>query len=114
MKHPSEVCTPAFHIECANKCTRAFRFSFEAATKTESKEEKRKLTEVQRQAKMTWAKWLKRVFKIDVEKCPSCEGNLKIIQCVESPEVIKKILDHFNVQNQRRRKSSISHISVFE
>lgn len=47
---------------------------------------------------MTWSQRLKRVFKIDIEKCPSCEtGKLKVISSIEEPSVIKQILEHIGV-----------------
>jgi hypothetical protein len=39
-------------------------------------------------AKMTWAQRLQRVFGIDVEPCPSCGGPVRIIACIEDPDVI--------------------------
>ena len=49
---------------------------------------------VQRHASMTWAQRLKRVFKIDVERCRVCGGSARVIACIEDPVVIKKILVH--------------------
>ncbi len=43
---------------------------------------------------MTWAQRLTRVFGIDVETCPACGGAVRIIACIEDPEVIEKILTH--------------------
>jgi len=43
---------------------------------------------------MTWAKRLKRVFKIDIETCQYCGGAAKFIACIEDPAAIKKILEH--------------------
>ncbi len=43
---------------------------------------------------MTWAQRLKRVFNIDIETCPACGGAVRIIACIEDPEVIEKILTH--------------------
>jgi hypothetical protein len=51
-------------------------------------------TPVQRHAAMTWARRLKRVFNIDVEKCRTCGGAIKVIACIEDPVVIKKILTY--------------------
>ena len=43
---------------------------------------------------MTWSRRLKRVFSIDINPCQSCAGHVRIIACIEEPEVIKKILNH--------------------
>jgi hypothetical protein len=36
---------------------------------------------------MSWARLLKRVFDIDIERCPECGGKLKIIAAIEEPAV---------------------------
>ena len=43
---------------------------------------------------MNWAQRLKRVFAIDIEKCPECSGKLRVIACIEDPQLIAKILAH--------------------
>ena len=45
----------------------------------------------------TWAQRLKRVFAIDTEKCEKCGGTMKVIACIEDPEVIDKILKHLGL-----------------
>ena len=45
-------------------------------------------------ARMGCARLLKRVFDIDLEHCPQCAGDLKIIAAIEEPAVIVKILTH--------------------
>ena len=45
-------------------------------------------------AAMTWARRLKRVFRIDVETCEQCGGAIRIVASIENPAVIKKILAH--------------------
>jgi len=60
-----------------------------AADKTER-------TPAQRHAAMTWAQRLKRVFNIDMEICQSCGSAMKVIACIEDPEVIQKILTHLD------------------
>ena len=47
--------------------------------------------------RITWARLLKRIFAIDVEICPKCQGPVKIIAAVEDPVVIKKILEHLGL-----------------
>jgi len=32
------------------------------------------------------------VFAIDIEICPDCQGRLKILAAIESPDAIEKIL----------------------
>ena len=49
-------------------------------------------------AAMTWAQRLKRVFGIDIETCPACGGAVRIIACVENPDVIEKILTHLDTK----------------
>ena len=53
-------------------------------------------TPAQRHVAMTWAQRLKRVFNIDVEICSNCGGAMKIIACIEDPDVIQKILAHLD------------------
>ena len=48
-------------------------------------------------APMSWARLLKRVFKIDMEHCSQCGGTLKIIAAIEHPSVIAKILTHLGL-----------------
>jgi hypothetical protein len=43
---------------------------------------------------MNWARRLKRVFGIEIERCARCDGKLKIIASIEAPEVLAKILSH--------------------
>ena len=38
---------------------------------------------------MTWAQRLKRVFNIEIETHESCQGQVKVIACIQDPVVIK-------------------------
>mgnify|MGYP003344395618 CR=1 FL=1 len=49
--------------------------------------------------RMSWARMLKRVFDIDLERC-ECGGKLKFIAVIEQPEVIEKILTHLGLAAQ--------------
>jgi len=33
-------------------------------------------------------------FRIEIEKCEKCGGKVKVIACIQDPEVIEKILKH--------------------
>ena len=48
--------------------------------------------------RLGWAKLLKRVFDLDLEHCPNCGGDLKIIAAILERPVIKKILTHLGLQ----------------
>ena len=45
----------------------------------------------------TWAQRLKRVFGIEIDRCEKCGGKVKVIACIEDPEVIDKILKHLGL-----------------
>ena len=51
-----------------------------------------------RPARVSWAKLLKRVFELDLEHCPNCGGELKIIAPILEQPVIEKILTHLGLQ----------------
>ena len=35
---------------------------------------------------------------IDIETCPACGGAMRIIACIEDPDVIEKILTHLDAK----------------
>ena len=47
-----------------------------------------------RHVAMNWARRLKRVFGIEIERCARCGGKLSIIASTEEPTVIARILAH--------------------
>jgi len=51
-----------------------------------------------RPVRLSWAKLLKRVFEIDLEHCPNCGGELKIIAAILEQPVIEKIVTHLGFQ----------------
>ena len=54
---------------------------------------------------MTWAQRLKRVFNIDIETCIACQGQVKVIACIEDADVIKKILEHLKSNKEKHLAS---------
>ena len=56
-------------------------------------------TEPEKRRAMTWARRLKRVFRIDIEKCAHCGGAVTIIACIQDPGVIRRILEHLKHKN---------------
>ena len=54
-----------------------------------------------RPGRITWARLLKRVFDIDMHRCPNCgDGDLKIIAAILERPVIEKILTHLGLDPQ--------------
>ena len=51
-----------------------------------------------RPVRLSWAKLLKRVFDLDLEHCPNCGGELRIIAAILEQPVIEKILTHLGLQ----------------
>ena len=51
-----------------------------------------------RPVRLSWARLLKRVFELDLEHCPNCGGELKIVAAILEAPVIEKILTHLGLQ----------------
>ena len=65
-------------------------------------------------ARMGWARLLKRVFDIDLEHCPQCGGDFKIIAAIEEPAVIVKILTHLGLPARAPPRSPARPLSLFQ
>ena len=50
-----------------------------------------------RPVRLPWADLLRRVYEIDVRRCPDCGGGLRVIAYLTDPDVTKKILDHLHL-----------------
>ena len=48
--------------------------------------------------RLSWARLLKRVFDLELEHCPNCGGELRIIAAILEQPVIEKILMHLGLQ----------------
>ena len=65
-------------------------------------------------ARMSWARLLKRVFDIDIKRCPNCGGALKIIAAIEDPPVIVKILAHLGLPTRAPPRSPARRVDLFQ
>ena len=63
--------------------------------------------------RMTWARLLKRVFDIDIERC-ACGGKLKLVAVIEEPAVIEKILTHLGLAAQPPPRAAVRRVELFE
>ncbi|MCZ2142005.1 MAG: transposase [Ignavibacteriales bacterium] len=55
--------------------------------------------------RMKWAELLKRVFQIDLKKCPDCAGEVKFVSAIMKRDVVVKILDHLKLPSELPRWS---------
>ena len=55
---------------------------------------------------MSWARLLKRVLDIEIEHCPQCGGDLKIIAAIGEPAVIERILTHLGLCAQPQPRAA--------
>jgi hypothetical protein len=65
-------------------------------------------------ARMGWARLLKRVFDIDLEHCPRCGGEFRIIAAIEEPAVIVKILTHLGLPARAPPRSPARPLAPFQ
>jgi hypothetical protein len=65
-------------------------------------------------ARMGWARLLRRVFDIDLEHCPQCGGDLKIIAAIEEPTVIVRILTHLGLPARAPPRSPARPLDLFQ
>ncbi len=47
-----------------------------------------------------WAQLMARTFAIDVEKCPKCEGRMKLVALVQDPKTVARLLRHLGEPNE--------------
>jgi hypothetical protein len=41
----------------------------------------------------TWSELMKRVWALDVLECPRCQGRMRILAAIQSPDAARRILD---------------------
>ena len=63
---------------------------------------------------MGWARLLKCVFGIDLEHCPQCGGDLKIIAAIEEAAVIVTILTQLGLPARAPPRSPARPLSLFQ
>ena len=65
-------------------------------------------------ARMGWARLLKRVFDLDLEHCPQCGGEFRIIAAIEEPAVIVRILTHLGLPARAPPRSPARPLALFQ
>ena len=68
----------------------------EAETENAAAEKK-----VKSDSRMSWAKLLNRVFKVDITECQFCRGEVKVVAAIMEKAVIERILKHLNLPTEQ-------------
>jgi hypothetical protein len=42
---------------------------------------------------------MRRAFDLDVLKCPSCAGRMRVLALIESPQIARRILRHLGLRD---------------
>ena len=88
--------------------------------KKEKPEEKTEISEIDapplsKESKKRWSYFIRKVYETDPLICPKCQGEMRIISCIDQPDVIKKILQHLGLWEESscpsRKRSSIKEIT---
>ena len=51
----------------------------------------------ERKRRLDWATLMQRAWQTDVLECPNCRGRMRLIELVQDPTVIEKILSHLGL-----------------
>ena len=58
------------------------------------------LDKVKSKSRMSWAKLMNRVFKVDVTLCRFCRGEIKVVAAIMERTAIEKILSHLGLPTE--------------
>ena len=53
--------------------------------------------------KRNWARLIQKIYEVDPLTCPKCSGKMKVISVIEDSEIVKKILKHLELWDQKAR-----------
>ena len=56
-----------------------------------------------REYRKNWARLIQKIYEVDPLTCPKCQGQMKILAFIEEEQVIKKILKHLGLWEQKAR-----------
>jgi hypothetical protein len=61
---------------------------------------------------MSWMARLKRVFAVDLSRCPNCGGELRVIAAITEPGVIHRILEHMGLDEHVQPRAPPSPVTT--
>ena len=56
-----------------------------------------------KESRKNWARLIQKIYEVDPLTCPKCSGAMKVISIIKDEDVIKKILKHLGLWNQKAR-----------
>jgi hypothetical protein len=56
-----------------------------------------------REFRQNWARLIQKIYEVDPLTCPKCQGRMRILAFIEEEAVIKKILKHLGLWDQKTR-----------
>lgn len=56
-----------------------------------------------RRSRRNWARLIQKIYEVDPLECPKCAGPMRVIAFIEEMDVIRKILEHLELWDDRRR-----------
>ena len=59
--------------------------------------------ESSKEYRKNWARLIQKIYEVDPLTCPKCQGRMKILAFIENEDVIKKILKHLGLWDQKTR-----------
>jgi hypothetical protein len=60
---------------------------------------------------MSWMARLKRLFAVDLRRCPHCGGQLQVIGAITDPGVIARILKHMGLDGRLQARAPPSPVT---
>jgi len=59
--------------------------------------------ESSRESRKNWARLIQKIYEVDPLTCQKCQGRMRIIAFIDDEDVIKKILKHLGLWDQKAR-----------
>jgi hypothetical protein len=56
-----------------------------------------------KESQKNWARLIQKIYEVDPLTCPRCSGKMKVISVIEDSEIVKKILKHLGLWDQKAR-----------
>ena len=56
-----------------------------------------------RRCRRTWARLIQKIYEVDPLVCPKCNGQMRVIAFIEEMDVIRKVLKHLGLWDDRPR-----------